>query len=186
MTSSVKKIVLGITICCVIVGGVMAVHAMRKPHRRAKAADGPPAQKLKTIADRPLGWTGDALFTAAYNGDLASLKQVIDQHPDLVSEHVGGYGGATPLHVAAGRGHADCVEELLRHNADVNARTWDGRTPLYDCINGAGVLEIGAMLLDHNASATIANNAGKTPLQLANDKNRSDLIKLLRDHGAEK
>ncbi|RPB15118.1 ankyrin, partial [Morchella conica CCBAS932] len=41
----------------------------------------------------------------------------------------------TPLHHAAGNGHSDSVEMLLRHNAPMEARDIHGSTPLLYAAN---------------------------------------------------
>jgi len=42
--------------------------------------------------------------------------------------------GATPLHLAARRGHIKVVELLVEHKADVNAKDKQGRTPLAEAL----------------------------------------------------
>ena len=40
-------------------------------------------------------------------------------------------GGSTPLHLAISAGHADCVEELLKHpKTDIHVTDTYGRTPV--------------------------------------------------------
>ena len=39
-------------------------------------------------------------------------------------------GAWTPLHLAVKSGHTDLMELLMKSNADVNAKTSDGFTPL--------------------------------------------------------
>jgi ankyrin repeat protein len=43
-----------------------------------------------------------------------------------------------------------------------------------------------AMLLDHGADFTIADKNGETPLKLAIENNRQDIVELLQQHGAKK
>ena len=40
------------------------------------------------------------------------------------------YDGATPLHLAAWKGHFETAELLIAKGADVNAKDKDGETPL--------------------------------------------------------
>ncbi len=42
----------------------------------------------------------------------------------------------TPLHLAAREGHADVVDFLLKHGADVNAQNADGQTPVQCAVEG--------------------------------------------------
>ena len=130
-------------------------------------------------------WASNELFMAARGGDVAKVKELLDQHPEQIDRLVGGMR-ATPLHIAAYRGRAEVVAELLRRNAKVNLRTKAGHTPLYDCIDAEGTPEIATMLLAHGADATLADYAGRSPLQLAIEKGRSDLATILQQHGARK
>ena len=96
-----------------------------------------------------------------------------------LSRYVGG-ARSTLLHTAAYNGRSNIVAELLLRKADVNARNVVGHTPLYDCVDNRGTVEIAKMLLDAGADVTIASNRGKTPLQQALDKGRADLADLLK------
>src|ERR1043166_9926335 len=92
---------------------------------------------------------------------------------------------ATLLHTAAYNGQTAVVEDLLRRNADVNARTTQGHTPLYDAAD-RGTPQVVALLLQHGADVTIrAEDTGWTPLQAALSRQRSDIAEALRQHGAK-
>jgi cytohesin len=66
---------------------------------------------------------------AARNGDLAKVKALLKDHPDLVSSTDD--NGQTPLCSAAIGGHKDVAELLLANKADVNAKDDNGETPLH-------------------------------------------------------
>jgi uncharacterized protein len=70
----------------------------------------------------------DDICSAAQRGDLdevAALLSIDNRLTRATSKD-----GWTPLHLAAHFGHAPVVETLIANNADVNARTTDGRTAL--------------------------------------------------------
>jgi ankyrin repeat protein len=68
------------------------------------------------------------LHEAARNGDIACLKEMLEQEqdPDLV-----GPEGRTPLHYAARFGHVPAVDMLLSNGATVSIRDMRGQTTLH-------------------------------------------------------
>ncbi|HZN54286.1 MAG TPA: ankyrin repeat domain-containing protein [Candidatus Polarisedimenticolaceae bacterium] len=69
------------------------------------------------------------LFEAIRRDDLASLRRLLDEHPDRVEARDA--SGATPLHVAVEIDNPDTVELLLSRRADPAAHYGDsGHTPL--------------------------------------------------------
>ena len=56
--------------------------------------------------------------------------------------------GGTPLYYATGRGHKEIAELLIANDADVNAKTNDGYTPLDEAII-SNETEIAALLRKH-------------------------------------
>ncbi len=86
--------------------------------------------------------------------------------------------GATPLHLAAMRGHAQLAEALLDTGAEADAVgvgvrqgyghsiDFDGVTPL-DVAALMGDETIAAMLMDHGADPMRADNSGRTPAHYA-------------------
>jgi ankyrin repeat protein len=70
----------------------------------------------------------EALYIACRNGHTRIAGELLKRGADV--DHRGWMGG-TPLHWAAGYGHADTVDLLLRHGADVQATDEEGKkTPL--------------------------------------------------------
>ena len=93
--------------------------------------------------------------------------------------------GFTPLILAATAGHADVVENLLLHGADIEAqseRTKD--TPLSLACSG-GRYEVVELLLARGANKEHRNVSDYTPLSLAASGGYVNIIKLLLSHGAE-
>jgi hypothetical protein len=136
----------------------------------------------------PSSLTTDALVSSAddmlINYNLPNFKQLLDTHPEILNQPYKN-SRTTLLIAAAWWGRIGAVEYLLNRKADINARNAYGHTPLYGCISRSGTMEIVAMLLDHNADFTIPDSDGKTPLKLATEKGRQDIVDLLRQHGAK-
>jgi ankyrin repeat protein len=63
-------------------------------------------------------------------------------------------------------GHTDCVEQLLKHGANVEARTNLKQTPLHLAAI-RGTLETAALLLDAGADTSAKDMQGRTVLELA-------------------
>jgi hypothetical protein len=122
--------------------------------------------------------------TAVTKDDLPLLKQLLDEHPEIVSQRYGNANNAL-LILAVLWGKEDIAVELLNRKADVNIQNRDGRTPLYVCIEHGRTKEMAAMLLDHGADFTIADKNGETPLKLAIEKKRQGIVGLLQQHGAK-
>lgn len=61
---------------------------------------------------------------AAASGDVKQLKKEITKKKEIVSER--DENGWQPLHESARGGHKEAIELLVKHGADVNARTFGG------------------------------------------------------------
>ena len=91
---------------------------------------------------------------------------------------------ATPLHIACQDNKLDFVELLLKHGAQVNAPTIDGKTPLMiACENG--YLDLVNMLLKQKEiSVGQRDNNGNTSLSIAAQENHDDIVFVLMDAGS--
>ncbi len=135
---------------------------------------------LSTLLCRP-ALCGE-IHDAAQSGDLAKVKALLKDNPDLVSSKDN--NGGTPLHMAALGGHKDIVELLVANKADVNAKNNYGMTPLHvsAIFNHKDVAEL---LLANKADVNAKNGDGDTPLNLAVSGGFTDLAELLRQHGGQ-
>jgi ankyrin repeat protein len=66
---------------------------------------------------------GDKIHQAAKSGDLAAVKQLLNDGADVNEKDQNGW---TPLHWAAWKGNNEIVVLLLSKGADANARTNHG------------------------------------------------------------
>ena len=121
------------------------------------------------------------LHLAAYLGNLAWAKMLLDEHARLISRK-DNYG-RTPLSWAVNRGHRDMVELLLDHGARVNAKDRSKLTALHIAVTGEHK-DIVSLLLDRDARLEGKADAGDTPLIRAIQANSKEIIEFLLEHGA--
>lgn len=90
------------------------------------------------------------LLIAAWDGNLAIVKSLLDQGADV---NVRDKHGATALLYAAQRGHVEIIQVLLAHNnVDVNAKDVADVTALMEALR-SGHLAVVKLLLEHNADS---------------------------------
>jgi hypothetical protein len=136
--------------------------------------------------------TKTALAKAAREGDMASLRKVLDAGADLEAR----LQQYTPLHLAVLNGRAEAALELIARGADVNARDPDDQDPLMlaalsNTITDADAATIARALLERGAGVygprgPKANPAlGEyTPLYMAKNRKKSKLAAVLKEFGA--
>jgi ankyrin repeat protein len=125
-----------------------------------------------------------ALHRAAYRGDTRHVLRWIARGapPDLRTTHPGGFGGATPLHLAVAAGHAGVVEALLASGASPAATDDAGYTPLHLAAERGDLPIVRLLLL---ARAEVEVFIGETtPLDLARRGRHGQVAGLLRQMGA--
>lgn len=103
--------------------------------------------------------------------------------------------GWTALHYVVEEGILESAEWLLQHGADPNRKDKGGWTPLHWAVDGAadvasqrfspeGVVEVELglikLLLNYGASPLAVSNDGKTPICIASDYRRAELVELLK------
>ena len=158
-------------------------------------------------------WAGP-LHEAAKDGDLARVKQLLDQGSNLSEPDE---AGEPALIIASLAGHADVVALLLERGADIEVRNKGGLTALHAAayagnlevvkrlvaggavindrknfyqmspLHGAaeeGHTEVVAFLLTENADVEATERNGYTPLTQAGWRAHWDTARLLMEAGA--
>ena len=132
------------------------------------------------------GIPADRFFTAAWDGDVARLREVLGDHPDLLNVH--NADGWTALQNASHTGQADAVRFLLDRGADIRAASRNAMayTALHGAIAGwrAGRrADVAALLLDRGADPEATDAWGNTALHLAAHEGMPGIVELLLRRG---
>jgi ankyrin repeat protein len=121
------------------------------------------------------------LIVAAQSGAKLVTELLIQQGASL---HAVDERQLTALHHAAhSSGTASTVRLLLAHGAAVNARAFDGMTPLHSAAI-VGQLQSAEVLLAAGADVYLRANDGATALHMAAARGYAAVVKLLLEHGA--
>jgi ankyrin repeat protein len=136
------------------------------------------------------GWT--PLHIAAQRGHAGVVSVLVktpgvDLNPALTD---GGDAGSTPLFIVAENIRLDILTLLIAAGADVNKARATGCTPLLYMAAQRGHAGVVSVLIetpgvDLNAALTDGGNAGSTPLFIAAQENRLDVVTLLIAAGAD-
>jgi uncharacterized protein len=120
------------------------------------------------------------VMAAAYAGDVATLRRLLDADPSLANR-IGDAENSRPIHYAAGQSLA-AVELLLSYGADpltcgndgnaLHMAAWFGNAEVVDLLLARGI--------DPNATA----EAGETPLHFAALRGHEKIAETLLKHGA--
>jgi len=128
----------------------------------------------------PNNLTEAPVHTAAMEGNLGKVRQLVQENPKLVlTMH---YDHKTALYYACHNGHVAVAHYLLNHGADINITIEPyGVTLLYDACE-RGSLEIVRLLLNHGADPTITDKHQWSPLMAASLRGHGAIVKLLLMH----
>ena len=123
-----------------------------------------------------------ALTVAAHTRHRAIVQALLDAGSNVNAEN--SYG-STSLMAAASKGNPDIVQSLLAAGADVNIKDHQDYTALIwaAMIGHASVAQI---LLANGADPNVETERGQTALSVATRKNDTEIIRLLREAGANK
>jgi ankyrin repeat protein len=126
------------------------------------------------------------LHLAVTNNQKKLIDMLIDKGANV---NVKGEKDQTPLHLAIEHNQKDFVEVLTAKGADVNAKdNWDW-TPLHGAIysskDTSEIKAIVELLIARGAKVNARDGAKRTPLWYARKEGYSEIVELLKKHGAK-
>ncbi|XP_034031570.1 protein fem-1 homolog B [Thalassophryne amazonica] len=117
------------------------------------------------------------LRAACFDGRLDIVRYLVEHNADI---SITNKYNNTCLMIAAYKGHTDVVKFLLQQGADSNAKAHCGATALHFAAE-AGHLDIVKELVQCQA-AMVVNGHGMTPLNVAAESCKADVVELLLVH----
>jgi ankyrin repeat protein len=121
------------------------------------------------------------LIAAALAGDAAMADLLIARGANVMARNK---GGLTPLHAAAYSGSVEVVQLLLDHGAVLEDRAnLSGATPLMVAAE-ENRIAVAEFLIARGADLNIPDRDGFMPLTQAWAKKRTEMVRLLKRHGA--
>ncbi|GAC1545797.1 MAG: ankyrin repeat domain-containing protein [Candidatus Velthaea sp.] len=123
------------------------------------------------------------IFEAAGLGALEALIERLEEDASAVDSVA--QDGWTPLHLAAFFGNNECIKELLRRGATIDAVSQNQMrvTPLQSACAGNHTLAV-ATLVAKNADVNAEQEGGYRALDAALDAGNEEIVHLLRLAGA--
>lgn len=133
----------------------------------------PSWRRLKAYVDA-LTNVGQQLVNAVRISDSATMRRILDRHPELVNASADPQSPLTKtwdgkpapadvftkrlIHVAVVEGKGDALRLLIERDADLNVRDGGGRLPLHDCFE-LGHDDLAKMLFEAGAVADVCGAA---------------------------
>jgi ankyrin repeat protein len=116
-------------------------------------------------------------------GDTKKIRSLIAAGQDV---NIQGENGGVALIWASVNGHREVAELLIQNGANVNRQepTGQGYTPLLLACK-TGKKEIVELLLANGAEINVKDNEGSTALDIARQREHTEIVELLKKHGAK-
>ena len=115
------------------------------------------------------------LFLAASNGHVEAADVLIQAGADVDAKD---HYSNTPLHAAARYKHINIMRLLVKNSASLDIQDKTGCTALHHAA-GAGTAGLIRFLVDAGAALDVKNYQGKTPRDLALEKNYAEAVEAL-------
>ncbi len=120
-------------------------------------------------------------FDAIFRKDVGAVKQLLEEKPGLVHAKLE-TDKKSPLHIAAIENCCQIIEILIKAGADIEDKDNHGNTPLHAAVSATPSersYEAAELLINLRAKVNQRSLKGKTPLNIAAEKNDLKAAKLL-------
>lgn len=101
---------------------------------------------------------GKTVLYEAVNHNLPDIVRLLLKNGANPNKLVNGH---TPLHLAASKGHYECLQELIAQGGNIHARSLSERTPLHEAIKSHHTCQL---LINKGANPNVEDLQGITPL----------------------
>ncbi len=125
---------------------------------------------------------------AVLDNNISKVRALLDQNADI--EEKDGNGN-TPLNRAADMGRTEICRVLIDKGADVNTKNNNGDTPLMSTVGAYPAynynndsISIARMLLAKGADMTVKNKQGETAMDIAQMRNKSTIVTMMKEETA--
>ncbi|XP_038258057.1 ankycorbin isoform X5 [Dermochelys coriacea] len=121
----------------------------------------------------------DRLLQAVENGDPEKVASLLGKKGTSATKQDS--EGKTAFHLAAAKGHAECLRIMMTHGVDVTAQDGTGHTALHLAAKNSH-LDCIKRLLQSKCPADSTDNSGKTALHYAASCGCLQVVQLLCEH----
>ncbi|XP_028623406.1 ankycorbin isoform X1 [Grammomys surdaster] len=121
----------------------------------------------------------DRLLQAVENGDAEKVASLLGKKGASATKQDS--EGKTAFHLAAAKGHVECLKVMVTHGADVTAQDSSGHSALHIAAKN-GHPEYIKKLLQYKSPAESTDNSGKTALHYAAAQGCLQAVQVLCEH----
>lgn len=121
----------------------------------------------------------DRLLQAVENGDAEKVASLLGKKGASATKHDS--EGKTAFHLAAAKGHVECLKVMVTHGVDVTAQDSSGHSALHIAAKN-GHPEYIKKLLQYKSPTESVDNSGKTALHYAAAQGCLQAVQILCEH----
>ncbi|XP_038178380.1 ankycorbin isoform X3 [Arvicola amphibius] len=121
----------------------------------------------------------DRLLQAVENGDAEKVASLLGKKGTSATKH--DTEGRTAFHLAATKGHVECLKVMVTHGVDITAQDSSGHSALHIAAKN-GHPEYVKKLLQYKSPADSTDNSGKTALHYAAAQGCLQAVQVLCEH----